>query len=130
MLLDWQLQSSRHLLPVSSHGGLCPLLRCTSAILIFPCPVTLLLNPSLYSLFLVMSFISAVFGIQLKMGAMFLCQEQLHSFYFYSFNNFSFCVSVLYQYCLERDLWEALQPCACQYLPGILTLILLSCGLW
>lgn len=76
-----------------------------------------------------MPFTSAVFGIQLKMGVMFLCQEQLHSFYFYSFNNFSSCAFALYHYGLEGVPWQALQPCACWYLPGILILVLLSCGL-
>lgn len=67
-----------------------PLLCCRSATYIFPCPLTLSLNLSLYSLFLIMPFIPAVFDTQLKMGGLFVCQEQLHSFYFQSFNSFSF----------------------------------------
>lgn len=105
-----------------------PLLGCRSATYIFPCPLTLYWI--YHSLFLVMPFISAIFDIQLKMGGMFVCQEQLHSFYFYSFNNFSFWVFALYEYCLEKDLWQGLQPCACQYLPKIFIHFSLSCSMY
>lgn len=90
-----------------------PLLCCRSATYIFPCPLTLSLNLSLYSLFLIMPFISALFDTQLKMGGQFVCKEQLHSFYFYSFDSFSFWVFALCEYCLERDLWQGLWPCEC-----------------
>lgn len=118
--LNGRLQSSCNFLPILLHGGLKTAIMLQISNLHFSSFFDTYTES--ITLFLVTPFISARFDIQLKMGGVFVGQEQLHSFYFYSFNKFSFWVFALYEYCLERDLWQSLQLCTCQYLPKIFIL--------